>query len=271
MKSTANIPALRSLWKRCFDADNAFLDLFFGKGINLCETFVHAQGQEIASALSIFPIEHKGHKGGYVYGVCTDPLQRGHRYAVKLLEEAEQQCIQNNGMEFFILRPATASLFEYYRKSGYSNSILRSRITLDLPMIPADVELCKLTPERFHQLRRRFYYDKGLFEWPADTCSYILSYICYCQGQSVEIMNGESYLLSYPDPDDNDTIICEEAGITPGLTDTMLISSAIRALYPTAARAILSYPHQRNGEEYLVCKPVKHLPDKTGFFSFTME
>lgn len=271
MKSTVDIPALRSLWKRCFDADNAFLDLFFGKGINICETFIHAQGQGIASALSVFPVEHKGHKGGYVYGVCTDPAQRGHRYAVKLLEEAEQQCIQNNGMEFFILRPATASLFGYYRKYGYSNSILRSRITLDLPMIPADMELRKLTPERFHQLRHRFYYDKGLLEWPLDTCSYILSYIRYNQGLSVEIMDGESYLLSYPDPDNTGTIICEEAGIIPGITDTTLISSAIKALYPSAARVILSYPYQPDGEEYLLCKPIRHIPDKTDFFSFAME
>ena len=70
------------------------------------------------SALSVFPVSYKGHTGGYVYGVCTDPAQRGYGYAIKLLQEVEQHCMENEGMEFFLLRPAGPTLFGYYQRQG---------------------------------------------------------------------------------------------------------------------------------------------------------
>ena len=161
------------------------------------------------SALSVFPVSYKGHTGGYVYGVCTDPAQRGHGYAIKLLQEVdgyaikllqevEQHCMENEGMEFFLLRPAGPTLFGYYQRQGYSYNIYRHRETLPLPMIPAEIETSPLSAVRYHSLRRRFYSGTGLVEWPEETCEYILSYIGYCRGHAVEINGGESYLLPLP-------------------------------------------------------------------------
>ena len=78
MRSTDNIPVLRRLWKQCFEADSSFLDLFFGYGFRLCMTYTLEREGTTVSALSVFPVSYKGHTGGYVYGVCTDPAQRGH-------------------------------------------------------------------------------------------------------------------------------------------------------------------------------------------------
>ena len=167
MRSTDNIPVLRRLWKQCFEADSSFLDLFFGQGFRLCRTY-------------------------------TDPAQRGHGYAIKLLQEVERHCMENEGMEFFLLRPAGPTLFGYYKRQGYSYNIYRHQETLPLPMIPAEIETSPLSAVRYHSLRRRFYNGTGLVEWPEDTCGYILSYIGYCRGHAVEINGGESYLLSYP-------------------------------------------------------------------------
>ena len=52
-----DVPELRTLWKKCFDADRAFLDLFFEKGYGLTRTYVMETGDGIVSALSIFPVE----------------------------------------------------------------------------------------------------------------------------------------------------------------------------------------------------------------------
>ena len=209
--------------------------------------------------------------GGYVYGVCTDPVQRGHGYAINLLHEVERHCMENEGMEFLLLRPAGPTLFGYYQRQGYSYNIYRTRETLALPMIPAEIETSPLSAVRYHSLRRRFYSGTGLVEWPEDTCGYILSYIGYCRGHAVEINGGESYLLSYLSPEDNGVIICEEAGLDIEMTSLPVILSALRILYPDAASVLLSTPAQDSGEEYLLCKPLSHLPDSSAFFSFAME
>lgn len=59
MKSTNNIVALRQLWKQCFDADSSFLDLYFGKGSGLFETYTIEDGPDIISALSVLPVEYQ--------------------------------------------------------------------------------------------------------------------------------------------------------------------------------------------------------------------
>lgn len=271
MRSTDNIPVLRRLWKQCFEADSSFLDLFFGYGFRLCMTYTLEREGTTVSALSVFPVSYKGHAGGYVYGVCTDPAQRGHGYAFKLLQEVERYCMENEGMEFFLLRPADPTLFGYYQKQGYSYNIYRHREILPLPMIPAEIETSPLSAARYYSLRRRFYSWTGLVEWSEDTCGYILSYIGYCRGHAVEINGGESYLLSYPSPEDNGVIICEEAGLGIEITSLPVILSALRILYPDTASVLLSTPPQVSGEEYLLCKPLSFLPDSSAFFSFAME
>lgn len=136
MKSTDNIPVLRRLWKQCFEADNAFLDLFFNKGFSQCNTFCLEEGGDTVSALSVFPMQYRGHKGGYIYGVCTAPEHRGHSYALQLLRDVERHCSDKMQMEFFVLRPASESLFGYYRKAGYTLDIYRDQVTYSLPSVP---------------------------------------------------------------------------------------------------------------------------------------
>lgn len=174
-------------------------------------------------------------------------------------------------MEFFLLRPADPTLFGYYQKQGYSYNIYRHRETLPLPMIPAEIETSPLSAVRYHSLRRRFYSGTGLVEWPEETCGYILSYIGYCRGHAVEINGGESYLLSYPSPENNGVIICEEAGLDIEMTSLPVILSALRILYPDSVSVLLSTPAQDCGEKYLLCKPFPLLPDSSAVFSFAME
>ena len=120
-----DVPELRTLWKKCFDADRVFLDLFFEKGYGLTRTYVMETEAGIVSALSIFPVKYAGHRGGYVYGVCTHPEHRGHRHAVSLLRHAEEQLLDKD-LDFMILRPASHSLFEYYRQQCYDTTLYRS-------------------------------------------------------------------------------------------------------------------------------------------------
>lgn len=127
-------------------------------------------------------------------------------------------------------------------------------------MIPARIEISPLSAGQYYNLRHKYYYRSGLIEWTEGTCDYILSYIDYCQGQAVEINNGESYLLSYPSPENNEIIVCEEAGLELQAENLPTILSAIRTLYPNAAKTLLYISTQSPKEDFLLCKPAHHIP-----------
>ena len=279
MKSTDNIPAMRRIWKKCFEADTEFLNLFFGNGPNLCKTYFRQEGNDIASSLSVFPVQYNGHSGGYVYGVCTAPEYRGHSYAVTLLRKAEEDCMHNLGMDFFLLRPASESLFNYYKKQGYSLSIHRGRFCTKLPQIPEQVHFSPITGTDLYFLRKKYYAKTvGIFEWEINTCGYILDYIAYCHGKaaalhSTAVEKETTYFLGYPSADNPQTIICEETGILPDGSNLNTITSAIRLLYPSAINAIINNPYLEQNEDFLLSKCLNEnfSIDGNPLFSFTME
>lgn len=261
--------ALRELWKKCFDADPAFLDLYFGKGKDLCRTFVLEEHSAIVSALSVFDINDGNSKGGYVYGVCTHPAYRGRRYAVSLLKYVEDIYFRK-GYEFFILRPASPTLFSYYRNIGYDRTLYVDRLTEKLPPIPTELPLKPLSGERLYILRKRMCRQSQLFEWSEDMCRYILSYIDYCDGLAYETYDG-AYLICIPDTETAGNIICEEWGQS-GDSRMDLIKSAAKTLFTDAQNIIFKRPSAGCGEEYaLYTTFTNHNLSPTILFNFTME
>ena len=179
--------------------------------------------------------------------------------------------MEKEWVESLRLSAGGPTLFELYQRQGYTYNEYEHQGTLPRPMIAAERETNPLSAVRYHSLRRRFYSGTGLVEWPEETCGYILSYIGYCRGHAVEINGGESYLLSYPSPENNGVIICEEAGLDIEMTSLPVILSALRILYPDSVSVLLSTPAQDCGEKYLLCKPFPLLPDSSAVFSFAME
>ncbi|HIZ88157.1 MAG TPA: GNAT family N-acetyltransferase [Candidatus Coprenecus pullistercoris] len=260
-----DITELRALWRKCFDADRSFLNLFFNKGYGLTRTYIIEAGQSIVSALSVFPVKFNGHNGGYVYGVCTHPEHRGHGYAVTLLRYAEDLLLDKE-LDFMILRPASPTLFDYYRKQGYDMPLYRKRKTIKLPLIPAEVTLLPLSNRLMYTARSRQCSSGHLFEWTPEVCGYIADYVMYCNGKACRIQGNGSYIICYPDTENNGNIICEETDC-PDMAPYW-----IKCLYPEACTATFSLPSSDKDEEYMLCKTksdlfCRHSP----LFTFTME
>ena len=280
-----DIPKLRMLWKKCFDADSVFLDLFFGKGYGLTRTYVMETEAGLVSALSIFPIKYAGHNGGYVYGVCTHPEHRGHRHAVSLLSYAEEQLLDKE-IDFMILRPASPTLFDYYIKQGYSTTIWRDIKKISLPLIPAEIALEPLCGRSMFTARACQCRNGLLFEWSPEMCKYLLSYVEYCKGKacrinygegyiicSCRINYGEGYIICYPDSEDNGIIVCEEYGdnFDSGHGHS-LIPYWIKGIYPNSSTAIISTPAENEKEAHMLCKTrLDIFSGKHPLFTFTME
>lgn len=265
-----DISKLRMLWKRCFDADSVFLDLFFGKGYGLTRTYVMETEAGLVSALSIFPIKYAGHNGGYVYGVCTHPEHRGHRHAVSLLSYAEEQLLDKE-IDFMILRPASPTLFDYYIKQGYSTTIWRDIKKISLPLIPAEIALEPLYGRSMFTARACQCRNGLLFEWSPEMCEYLLSYLEYCKGKACRINYGEGYIICYPDSEDNGIIVCEEYGDNFD-SGHSLIPHWIKSIFPNATTAIIATPSWSEKEAHMLCKTQLELfSTKTSLFTFTME
>lgn len=267
-----DVPELRTLWRKCFDADRTFLDLFFEKGYGLTRTYVMETETGIVSALSIFLVKYAGHSGGYVYGVCTHPEHRGHRHAVSLLRHAEEQLLDKD-LDFMILRPASHSLFEYYRQQGYDTTLYRSVKRVTLPLIPPEIVLEPLSVHTMLAVRANQCSDGLLFEWSPEMCEYLLSYIEYCKGKACRINYDEGYVICYPDSEDNGAIVCEEYGenFDRGHGHS-LIPYWIKGIYPNSSTAIISTPAENEKEAHMLCKTrLDIFSGKHPLFTFTME
>lgn len=262
--------SLRKLWEKCFSADKAFLDLYFGKGIKLCRTFVLDEDSTIVSALSVFPIKYARYNGGYVYGVCTHPAHRGHKYAETLLAAVENVLFKGEA-DFLILRPASPTLFGYYMRQGYDKVLFRQETHIKLPLLAGEISLQPLTGKRLFDLRQRLCNKGRLFECTQEMCEYILDYTQYCNGKACEINFGESYFISYPDPDNPSDIICEENGDFPNDSSSLLLYS-LRAAYPNAESITIMQPSTKNeGQEHVLYKGRPGIITELALFSFAME
>lgn len=264
----SDINSLKRIWASSFGADNEFMSLFFGHFKTFSRQFILEKDGNAVSSLYIIPVSHMGFSGCYVYGVCTDPDFRGHRYAMELLSNTEELYFKN-GTDFMILRPASPTLFEYYRKQGYNTDIFRSDAQIYLPdSTTAGTSVREILPENLYRHRRSHLNTKE-FIWTRAICEYHIQYIKYCMGKSYETTDGKYYFLAYPDPENDKRIICEESNIDA--TDHLL-PYLIKQAFPNAYEMNV-HISDKNAPAYLLCKTRSrdiNIESDT-LFNFTME
>ena len=261
LSTESDYDSLRELWKICFGSDREFLSLYFSEGIHLTRTYVIAEENEIHTALSLFNLKLNGMSGRYVYGVCTHPSQRGKHYAVQLLQHAESK---ESDAVFFITRPASPTLFEYYDKAGYTFPISRSETIIEpsenpLPVIPKEIDGLEL-----YSLRSNFL-TANYFSWGLKECQYIIDYIKYCKGCCLSF-GSNRYLIGYPE---DRTFLILESNI-----DTKTIAAFVKTFYSSCERAILySKANNKNRKPFALLKTTNKIlcPNKDLLFSFSME
>lgn len=260
--------SLKRIWASSFGADNEFMSLFFGHFKTFSRQFILEKDGNTVSSLYTIPVSYMGHSGCYVYGVCTDPDFRGHRYAMELLSNTEELYFKN-GSDFMILRPASPTLFEYYRKQGYITEIFRSDILIHLPdSTTARTSVREILPEDLYTHRCARLNTKE-FTWTRAICDYHIQYIKYCMGKSYETSDGKYYFLAYPDPENDKIIICEESNID---ASDHLLPHLVKQEFPNASEM---YVHlsDKNSPAYLLCKTKSRFIkiESATLFNFTME
>lgn len=155
----------KEIWKLCFgDADN-YIDLFFAQRYKKNETVLLLSEERIAARLTMLPAkiltqQKRSFETAILYAIATHPDYRNRRFAAQIIDYAEKQLVLEN-KAFSLLVPATAQLFDFYRKLGYEAVFYIRELTLDAKQIgslsaeyPTRSVFLPATAERYNSVRK---------------------------------------------------------------------------------------------------------------------
>lgn len=113
-----DIPAMKSLWSECFPNDKEYADFFFENIFRLASARVCEIEGECAAMIHVFPrmiaTPFCELSAKYIYGVGTTEKCRGKGIAGRMLEAEANDC------DLLVLIPQSESLFDFYKKYGFS-------------------------------------------------------------------------------------------------------------------------------------------------------
>ena len=113
------------LWKISFGDSDDFIRLWFDRVYKDEQTIVIEENEKVVSALQILPYEMTFCGTtipiGYICGVCTIPSERGKGLMSRLMHQAIKE-MPNRGYALAMLIPATAQLFDLYRRFDFANA-----------------------------------------------------------------------------------------------------------------------------------------------------
>jgi len=149
--TTAQIPALRTLWKEAFGDSDAFLDLFFRTAFQPERCRCIFDGEHAVAALYWFNCTYKDLPVAYIYAVATATSHRGQGLCRKLMADTHAH-LASLGYEGALLVPGSDGLFDMYAKIGYHTcSAIRE---FQCNAGPEELQLCALSAPEYATLRK---------------------------------------------------------------------------------------------------------------------
>lgn len=112
---------LKLLWETVFGDPRSVTDSFFENAFFADGCFYECADGKTVSALYLLPVTFGDKKGFYLYAAATLPAYRGRGMMGALLKEALQYA--KSVADFVYLCPAEKSLYDYYRRYGFSQTL----------------------------------------------------------------------------------------------------------------------------------------------------
>lgn len=215
-------PAMRELWRICFDDPEPIADFIFRQIIRPENTRVLADGQGVPlSMLFIQPARlHQADRPdqpnlpdcAYIYGVATRPDRRGQGLSSRLLEETALDLASpdNPRIRALTLVPSGPELVGYYARQGFTGAFSHRVVHLTpavLEKTAPGFDLPRFTPRRLADLaglRGLSLADSPLaLLWERDFLEAINEECLLYHGEVLhfERSGAEGYLVYYQDED----------------------------------------------------------------------
>lgn len=253
--------AIFNIWLSCFTEDEAYINFY----LDYCfpHTITLLLGDKnigYVSVLSIIPSFFKEHnryiKGGYLYGVGTLPSHRGKSYSSQLIKYGVE-LLKNKKCEYFIVKPATDSLFSLYKKLGFDKEIYKSstniRSTEKQPFNKNANSYSEISPLEINEIYdlREKHLANSNFLWPREILLYSLKEILGRNGFLFIDKITRDYCTGYPS--DSSSLIEILETTLPAEQIEMVFGEQIQTKYPlnNSWRATSSYEPKENREPIL--------------------
>lgn len=168
------------LWAEAFGDSEETICRFLD---NICKNniVVYTQNDDVIGMASVLPVSCKEEKGRYVYAVATAKSHMGQGICRKIMAFIEEFA-KNMGESFLILVPADESLFDFYKKMGYNQTVFASK--------PYEAETGEIiSAEEYYNIRENALRNFDFIKWSKADLEFILSH-----GKAVKTKNGAVYI-----------------------------------------------------------------------------
>ena len=182
------IPALKSLWIKAFEDSEDYVDFFFNQRFDDIATFVYLVDDNPVSMAFVFDEElyHKDTyiRAGYIYGVATSNKHQSKGYSTQVLKY-----IQSIYPTTFLI-PATARLFDFYRRNGYQTAFMIHEETLSITdHCPATISYSfdDISPAQYKSIRDRHFQREGYIRWSEASIAYAIAENKFWGGSTLKV------------------------------------------------------------------------------------
>ena len=159
--------AIVLLWSKTFGDSTQWIEKYLSYFAEF--VLVYKENDELLGMLSLLPVNCNNFYGRYIYAVATDKKARSKGIATKLLEFSKD-FIKEKNEDFLVLVPSEASLFDFYKKRGYTtlNCIEKSEflITQKTDNLSG---FEKISPQDYCNLRQKLLKGFRQISWGADS------------------------------------------------------------------------------------------------------
>lgn len=189
---------LKELWKECFGDSNQYIERYFSGYDISRHMLVFMDGEHPVSMLSLLPMTVVTQAGimpaRYIYAVATKESYRGRGISTKMLEYAHK-FLKGQGVKLSVLVPASASLYNFYGKRGFSAEFYSGQAIVTRSQIEkfeGSFFITDSTVQEFMQIRERAFAGRTMFvRWDGDALAYRLAETAFNGGETLTITIGD--------------------------------------------------------------------------------
>lgn len=154
---SADVPALKALWARCFGDETDYIDRFFEDLFLPEHMVVCADNATPVSMVAFLPCTLRTPAGdapcAYLYAMATHPQYQGRGLGQQLLRYAYDYARQSRGWVGLTLVPADAGLFRFYAKTDYQTAFSYQSVSWNGAPAPHPVSVSPISPEEYRRVR----------------------------------------------------------------------------------------------------------------------